>query len=65
MENILTTQEKDELLKGKRYKMINASIKESREKGEEISFEMEIDLHYAWMETLKSVRKDFGIGDNK
>ena len=59
-----TTEEKEAELKGKRYKIITASIDKRKADGEEVPYEMEIDLHYAWMETMQSIKKDFGIDKN-
>lgn len=54
----LTTEEKEKELNGKRYKVITKGIEKSEEDGEEVSHEMLIDLHYAWYETMKQVRKN-------
>ena len=60
-----TTEEKEKELNGKRYKIITMSINNRKAEGEEVPHEMEIDLHYAWMETMQSIRKDFGINKTK
>lgn len=60
-----TTEEKEAELNGKRYKIITTSIDKRKAEGEEIPYAMEIDLHYAWMETMQSIRKDFGINKIK
>lgn len=60
-----TTEEKEAELNGKRYKTIIASINKRKADGEEVPYEMEIDLHYAWMKTMQSIRKDFGINKDK
>ena len=60
-----TTEEKEAELNGKRYKIITTSIDKRKAGEEEVPHEMEIDLHYAWMETMKSIRNDFGISKNK
>lgn len=53
-----TTEQKEKELNGKRYKIISMSIESSKQKGKEISHETEIDLHYAWMETMNQIRKE-------
>lgn len=53
-----TTEQKEKELNGKRYKIISMSIESSKQKGEEISYEMEVDLHHAWLETMKVIRKE-------
>ena len=48
-----TTQEKEKELNGKRYKIITMSIEKQKKDGVEITHEMEIDLHHAWMRILR------------
>ena len=56
-----STEEKEAELKGKRYKIITASIDKRKADGEEVPYEMEIDLHYSWMKTMQSTKKDLSI----
>ncbi|MFK5976920.1 MAG: hypothetical protein QM493_10455 [Sulfurovum sp.] len=58
---VLTTAQKEKELNGKRYKVILETIKKSEEKGIELNHEMQIDLHFAWKETMQSIRKDFAL----
>lgn len=60
-----TTEQKEKELNGKRYKIISISIESSKQKGEEISYEMEIDLHHAWMETMNQIRKENSIAKKR
>lgn len=56
-----TTQEKEKELDGKRYKIINLSIEKRKASGDEVSHEMEIDLHYAWKKTILQIKDDFNL----
>ena len=56
-----TTEEKESELNGKRYKIITASIDKRKAEGEEVPYEMEVDLHYAWMKSMQSIKKDWSI----
>lgn len=58
---VLTLTQKIIALKGKRYKVISEPIEKRRSEGENIPFEMEIDLHYCWMLTIQNVRKSTGL----
>ena len=60
-----TTEQKEKELNGKRYKIISISIESSKQKGEEISYEMEIDLHHTWMETMNQIRKENSIAKKR
>jgi predicted RND superfamily exporter protein len=60
-----TTEQKEKELNGKRYKIISISIESSKQKGEEISNEMEIDLHHSWMETMNQIRKGNSIAKKR
>ena len=61
----LSTREKEKELDGKRYKIIHSSIKQQKDEGIEISHEMEIDLHYAWMQTMKQLKNSKEINNGK
>lgn len=61
----LSTEEKEKELNGKRYKIISSSIKKQKDEGIEISYEMEIDLHYAWMQTMKQIKDSKGVNNGK
>ncbi|MDD2290640.1 MAG: hypothetical protein PHV52_00040 [Aliarcobacter sp.] len=59
----LSIEEKEKQLNGKRYKVISMAIQKRTQKGEVVSHEMEIDLHYCWMITMKDIKQS--IGDKK
>lgn len=55
--NKLTTKQKEQELNGKRYKIINDTIKDFNENNSpKMSHEETIDLHYAWHLTMKSLK---------
>lgn len=56
-----TTQEKEKELSGKRYKIISISIQHRKDNGENVSHEMEIDLHHCWMITMKEFKESLGV----
>lgn len=56
-----TLKQKEKELNGKRYKIITMSIEKQRKEGGIVPYEMEIDLHHSWMETMSGIRKDFGL----
>ena len=49
-------EQKEKELDGKRYKLISESIKKRRDNGEDIPYELEIDLHYCWMLTINEMK---------
>jgi predicted N-acyltransferase len=55
---MLTIEEKEKELNGKRYKIITMGIEKQRADGGEVSHEMEIDLHWCWMETIRQIKSD-------
>ena len=61
----LSTREKQKELDGKRYKIIHSCIKKQKDEGIEISHEMEIDLHYSWMQTMKQLKNSKEINNGK
>lgn len=53
----LTTKQKEQELNGKRYKIINETIKDFNENNSpKMSHEEIIDLHYAWHLTIQSLK---------
>jgi len=56
---VLSTEQKEKELEGKRYKIISISIEKRKNEGEVVSHEMEIDLHHCWMTTMKQL--DFRV----
>lgn len=53
---VLTTKDKAKILNGKRYKIITKSIEKQKANGDNVSYELEIDLHYAWYLTINSLK---------
>lgn len=58
----LSTKQKEKVLNGKRYKIISESIEKSRTKGEDIPYEMEIDLHHSWHLTITGLKNGLKNG---
>lgn len=54
----LSIEQKEKELNGKRYKIISIAIQKRKDMGEDIPFEMEIDLHHCWMLTMKKLRNE-------
>lgn len=59
---MISIQEQEKQLNGKRYKIISKSIEKQKSEGKIIPYEMEISLHYAYKLTMEQVRKDFLLG---
>lgn len=54
---MITTKLKEQILNGKRYKVVEESICKQESKGVAMSEEMKIDLHFAFYATIQKAKE--------